>query len=251
MVRFALALALACSGPKPRAAEDAPVARDVPLAEAAAAPNGVSGGNGDLQIRVEWKDVPISMRASPGRTACKTARAPAVAPTTTFGIPDVIVVVEGGMVPATRRRIVLADCALTPRVIAATDVIVESALDRPAKITFAKRGDLAALGTLDKANPISIMLPIAGHAVKLPLESSGIYELTSDGETAWVIAATPPRSTAGVTEADGQLIVRDLAAGSYSVTAWLPPRAGGDARLANGTAKVVGGELTAFVLELE
>src|SRR5262245_34352729 len=43
---------------------------------------------GDAQIRVEWADVPVAARASPGRTPCNTPRAPSVAPTTTWGVPD-------------------------------------------------------------------------------------------------------------------------------------------------------------------
>src|ERR1043165_878967 len=51
-------------------------------------------GNGDVQLRVEWKDVPIEARASAGRTPCNTPRAPSVAPTTTWGAPDIVVMID-------------------------------------------------------------------------------------------------------------------------------------------------------------
>lgn len=258
VARYWPLLLVACSSNKPRTAEDAthaPPSRDAAAATRAidavdvdassAAPS--TAKSGDLQVRVEWKDVPVAMRASPGRTACKTARLPAVMPTTTWGIPDVLVVVEGATIPAKTTRIVLADCALSPRLVAATSIVVESAVERPARLAFAKRGDLTAMTVLDKGTPRLVQLPIAGHAVALPLEPNGIYELTVDTESAWIVAA----AHAGVTEANGALLVRDLAPGTYAVTAWLPPRSGAPAKLAKGSATVVAGDLADVTLELK
>jgi hypothetical protein len=247
-----LLLLVACSGNKPRAKEDAAAVRpDTHAIDAAApavdAPPASNAKTGDLQVRVEWRDVPVPMRASPGRTACKTPRAPVVAPTTTWGIPEIVVIVSGATLPAAPARIVLADCALAPRIVAATAAVVESAVDRPSKITFAKRGDIASLDKLEKGTPRPVQLPIAGHAVTLPLDANGVYELAADGETAWVIASP----AAGVTEPNGQLLVKDLAPGKYDVTAWLPPRAGGAAKLKRGTVTVEAGDLADITLALE
>jgi len=251
---LALVLACACSSKKPRVADDArhtradALATDAPSNAATIdAPPISNAKTGDLQVRVEWKDVPVPMRASPGRTACKTARQPAVAPTTTWGIPEVLVVVEGAAIPPVASHVVLAGCALAPRMIAATTLVLESAVDRPAKVAFAKRGDLASIDKLDKAAPRDIQLPIAGHQVILPLEASGIYELSVDTETAWIVSS----GNAGVTEPNGQLLVKDLAPGKYAVTAWLPPRAGATAKIAKGTATIVAGDLEAVTLELK
>src|SRR5262249_59149827 len=74
------------------------------------------GKTGDVQVRVEGHDVPVAMRASPGRTTCKTPRAPYVAPTTTGGVPDAIVWADGGTAPAGPVRIAWRDCAMVPRV---------------------------------------------------------------------------------------------------------------------------------------
>jgi hypothetical protein len=244
-LRSIVVLLAACSSNKPRTADDAPHTpppRDAPIVVDAPPPVVSSAKTGDLQVRVEWRDVPIPMRASPGRTACKTPRLPAVAPTTMWGIPEVLVVVEGAIIPQPTNRIVFADCALSPRLVAATSVVVESAVDRPAKLQLAKRGE--TLDKLDAGTPRAIQLPIAGHAVALPLDANGIYELTADTEGAWIVA-TP---NAGVTEANGALVVRDLAPGTYAVTAWLPPRAGAAAKLVKGSATVVAGDLADLTL---
>jgi hypothetical protein len=252
IARFVLVLA-ACSSNKPRTAEDAtthapPPPRDTaPIAIDAPAVVPSSAKTGDLQIRVEWKDVPVAMRASPGRTACRTPRAPVVAPTTTWGIPDVLVIVEGVTITSTASRIVLADCALAPRIITASSVVVESAADRPTQLAFTKRGELAALDKLDKGTPRPVQLPIAGHAVALPLDANGVYELAADTESTWIVASP----NAGVTEANGALLVKDLAPGTYAVSAWLPPRAGGPAKLAKGSATIVAGDLADITLELK
>ena len=245
LARYALVVVAACSSNKPRAIEDAPATPREAAVIVDAAPPAIDappGATGDLQVRVEWKDVPIAMRASPGRTACNTPRAPVVAPTTTWGIPDVIVVIDGMRVPARTARVVLADCALSPRVSAATEAVVASAADRPARVTISKRGTLAGLAKLDDGSPRTIYLPIAGHTVAMPLEEGGVYELAADGEKAWIVAAT----NAGVTDANGHFVVRDLAPGSYPVTAWLPTR-----KPVKGTATVTANDLAELVLQLE
>jgi hypothetical protein len=258
VVKRALLLLVACSSSKPRTADDAtraphaPVVIDAPTVAIDAPPPPPANPDaktGDVQIRVEWKDVPIPMRASPGKTACHTPRAPVVAPTTTWGVPDVLVVVEGATLPAPAAapRILLADCALSPRVVAATSAVVESASDKPEKLAFAKRAEIGSLAKLDAGTPRALRLPIAGHEIALPLDANGVYELAIDGETSWVVAST----SAGVTEANGALLVRDLAPGAYPVTAWLPPRAGGQAKLAKGTVTVVAGDLAELTLVLK
>lgn len=252
----AICFVVACSSNKPRGAEDA---AHVPRADAtlvdvrpsdasmgSATPVASTARRGDLQVRVEWKNVPVAMRASPGRTACKTARPAAVAPTTTWGIPDVVVFIDGAVIPPTSARVVLADCVLAPRVLTTSQLVLESAVDRPARVTFAKRATIDVLAEIDTARPRTIQLPIAGHAVALPLDDGGVYELAAGEETAWVIAS----AHAGVTEANGALLVKDLAPGSYAVRAWLPPRAGAPSKLVKGTATVVAGDLAELVIAL-
>src|SRR5262245_51125293 len=109
-----LVVILACSGGKPRppVADDARHVTPPPSPRDGAPPTGV----GDVQVRVEWKNVPLAARSSPGRTPCDTPRAPTVTPTTTWGVPGAAVLVEGVTKDLGEARIVLAGCALAPRV---------------------------------------------------------------------------------------------------------------------------------------
>ena len=250
--RAALAVAVcACSG-KPHPDEVTPVvvARDAApgrAADGAVGAPGDAGATGDLQLRVEWPRVPVVARSSPGRTPCNTPRAPSVAPTTTWGIPDALVVVEG-TAPAgpTEARVTLADCALTPRLVVGTTLVLTSAVDRPARVILRKRGPLAQLVA---GEPIAIALPIAGHTVTVALDAGAIYALETDApepEVAFV-AAIPG---AAVTEATGQVTLHDLAPGAHAVTAWLPPRAGQPARTGHASARITAGDLVELTVPL-
>jgi hypothetical protein len=244
----------ACSG-KPRSEDaGAPVVavRDGGAMANVAAPT--ASGIGDLQVRVEWPNVPVAARTAPGRTPCNTPRAPAVAPTTTWGVPEALVIVDGAPVadPPPAAHVTLAACAIAPRVIVAgASLVITSAADHPAVLALRKHGlagDLAHAAPSPGA-PLAIQLPVAGHAVTAALDAGVIYALATDAaepELAYV-AALP---TAAVTEANGQVIVHRLAAGAHEVTAWLPPRAGQPARLGHATAKVVAGELSELTVTL-
>jgi len=224
-------------------------------AGSSATSSGASSGPGEVHIHVEWADVPVAARASPGRTPCNTPRSPSVAPTTTWGIPDAIVIVDGARVDAAEPRVVLAECALSPRVAVGSSLIVESAADRPASVTLAKRAELPKLESAASgaaAAPRVLRLPIAGHAVAISLDAGGIYELATadkDPETAWIVSPRPGAAVA-VTDASGQAVLHDIPAGAHAVTAWLPPRAGQPARLARGTITVTAGTLAELAVQL-
>ncbi|HEX3765407.1 MAG TPA: hypothetical protein VHW23_42220, partial [Kofleriaceae bacterium] len=164
---------LACGGkPRPEEAALPPAHGDAAPGDAAAgdaAPGDAAAAaprdtTGDLQVRVEWPDVPVAARSSPGRTPCGTPRTPSVAPTTTWGIPDALVVVEGAPRPAAppTARVTLADCMLTPRIATAAALAITSALDHPARLVLRRRGTLEQLGA---GEPVPVQLPIAGHTV--------------------------------------------------------------------------------------
>jgi hypothetical protein len=204
---------------------------------------------GDLQIRVQWPDVPVVARSSPGRTPCNTPRTPSVAPTTTWGVPDALVIVDGAAPPLAAAHLTLADCTLTPRVAVGGSLAITSAVDRPAKLVLRKRASLATLGQLAAGEPIPVMLPIAGHTVTTALEPGAIYSLETDAtdpEVAFVAAI----ANGHVTDASGQAMARGLAAGPHAVTAWLPPRAGQPARTGHGTATVAAGDLAELTVTL-
>lgn len=212
--------------------------------------------HGEIQIRVEWADVPMAARASPGRTPCNTPRATPVSPTPTWGIPDAIVIVDGARADSAESRVVLADCALSPRAAVGSSLVIESAADRPASVALSKRGELSKPESVARGPaagaPRLLRLPIAGHAVSVSLDPGALYELATadkDPETAW-LAAPPSGAAAAVTDTSGQAMLRDVPPGPHAVTAWLPPRAGQPARLARGTVTAAPGQLAELTLQL-
>jgi hypothetical protein len=247
----AFAALVACSG-KPRLeATHVPAREDAAIGDANGSPDAPATrpATGDLQIRVEWPDVPVVARSSPGRTPCNTPRTPWVAPTTTWGVPDALVIVAGAAPLLAGAHVTLADCTLMPRLAVGSTLAITSAVDRPAKLVLRKRGTIANFGQLAAGDPIAVMLPIAGHTVTTALDPGAIYSLETDAadpEITFIVSAPGGY----ITEASGQVIVRDLAVGSHAVTAWIPPRAGQPARLGRGTAMVSSGELAERTITL-
>ncbi len=231
----------ACSGGKPHTAgvDDARHVVATPPVAGDAAP-AVASAVGDAAIHVAWKNVPIVDRTSPGRTPCNTPRAASVAPTTTWGVPDAFVMLDGA--PAGVAQVVLADCALSPRAAVGASLIVASRAERPAQVALRERGTPEAP---IEGKPIAIQLPIAGHAVSVALAPGKVYELAAGDETAWLVAAR-----ALVTDATGTTTWRDLPVGKHTITAWLPPRAGRPAKLAHGTVEVLVGALADATIDL-
>jgi hypothetical protein len=212
------------------------------------------GATGDLQIRVQWPDVPVTARSSPGRTPCRTPRAPSVAPTTTWGIPDALVLVEGAPPSGPPRiaQVTLADCALTPRLVVGASLAVTSAVDRPAKLVLRKRGSVDDLGHLVAGDPIPVQLPIAGHTVTVALDAGAVYSLETDArdpEVAIIVGISDSKDVR-VSDASGHAHARALAPGRHAITAWLPPRAGQPSHLGRGAAQIAAGELTEVTVDL-
>jgi hypothetical protein len=180
-LRAAALFVIACSGGKVKVSEDARSSSPKSDALAALPPAMVHGyrvdpaaKTGDVQIRVEWKDVPQPMRAPGPVTTCGTPRTPALAPSTTWGVPDVLVVVDvdhGKAFDPPRGRVVLAECNFVPRaVIAGPTVTLASAMPGPAAITLQDVARPLAGAALTGTKPRTIHLPIAGHEVEATLE---------------------------------------------------------------------------------
>ena len=244
-------LAAACSSRAAKPAAEEHHAGPPPVPHDATLGPDDAAGKGDVQIRVEWHDVPAIARSSPGRTPCGTARAAAVAPTTTWGIPDAFVVLDlAGAPPEAVPRLVLDKCAVVPRaVVAGKRLELASEADGPAQLALKKRGELRDPAALVDGTPRTIELPIAGHTVAVDLEPGGLYELAPpDGDGAWIVAA--PQPFVAVTEASGQVVLRDVPTGHYAVTAWLPPRAGQPARTGHAEAAVTAGALAEVTVDL-
>jgi hypothetical protein len=206
---------------------------------------------GDVQVRVEWKDVPADARAAPGRTACGTARPAAVAPTVLWGIADVFVAIDAASPSpsATPSTIRLTDCVLAPRAgVAHGTLTIASGMTAPAKLTVQRAGQLPLGGAVKEDKARELYLPIAGHEVEVALDAGSIYRIASGDEVAWVVATDHPY--VAVTEASGNVVMRGVPAGTHAVTAWLPPRSGQPARIAKGTVNVAAGALTDVTLDI-
>ena len=253
-----------CSGSKPKAVEDArhPVA--VGDAGSSAVPPtpvtplgpyrvDTAAKTGDVQIRVEWKEVPAALRASPGPTPCGSAARPALSPTTTWGIPEALVSIEvdhGKPLAPARPRVELADCALAPRLaIAGEALAIASAVEQPQAVTLAEVGHVPLGSPATPGTPRTLYLPIVGHEVEAALTPGSIYTVTfGASETATIVAATTPYLA--ITEPTGQVIVRDVPVGTHPVRAWLPRRGPLEPRSATGTVTVTEGALAEITVDI-
>lgn len=209
--------------------------------------------SGDVQVRVEWRDVPTAALASATRTPCGTAAAPAVSPTTTWGIPDAIVMVDadrGKPLADPEARIVSDGCGVSPRAaVAGSTLVVASVGDRPMRLSLARAqftGRLLAGAAA--APPRAIQLPVIGHDVEIALSPGALYTLAVGAETATVVAAATPYYA--VTEANGQVVLRNIPIGKHAVAALIPARAGQAARMAAGTVTVVANALAEVTVDM-
>ncbi len=257
-MRRALAVVAAACSSHAKPAEDgahaAPhVVEATRVSDAAPAPPTPTGPPGDLQVRIEWHDVPAALRSSPGRTRCGTAQPPALAPTTTWGIPDVFVILSGERgkpAPDPGARVTLEHCAWTPRVIVAGgSLAIASAELEPRPVSLAQATTLDQLETFPPGTAIPVQLPIAGHEATFPLNPGVVYDVAGDGmQPAWIVDGE--KRFVAVTDAAGQAVLRDLPSGTYAVTAWLPPRGGQSGKVAHGEAKVAAGALAEVTVDL-
>jgi len=249
LARVAIVLA-ACGGKtNSPAAEDAkrpPLHGDAtPDPPRDAAPP-ATGGKGDLAVRVEWRDVPVAMRTSPARTPCGTPKPPVVAPTTTWGIPDVFVAIDAPYTGEERAaRMAVGECTVSPRVAVGDYLALASTAPAPVKAVLTKRGELRA-GTVELHDgaATTISLPITGHEARFVLDANSLYELAANGDSAWILSAA-----AAITDASGVATFRDTPSGSRAVYAFLPPR--GTKAMGNGaSAGVTAGALAEVTIQL-
>src|SRR5262249_42212189 len=162
-----LAVLGACSGkPRPEEAARPPAAGDAApgdaAGDAAAHPPGPPRTTRHLPAPVERPDGPGTAPRPPRGPPRRPPPAPPGAPrTTTWGIPDALVLVEGAPragAPPSAARVTLADCALTPRIAAGAALAITSAVDRPTRLVLRKRG---AIDHLAAGDPVPVQLPLA------------------------------------------------------------------------------------------
>ncbi|MFT3698198.1 MAG: hypothetical protein QM831_33965 [Kofleriaceae bacterium] len=206
--------------------------------------------HGDVQIRVEWKDVPTVARSSPGRTACGTAKSASVAPTVTWGIPDVLVMIEvdhGKEIAWQPSRVVLEKCGLSPRLSIGSAAWIASAMEGPVDVSLSTVGTARPLEASDIKQPHVIHLPVIGREVDAG--GSDLVSIVSADDSALVAIAPTPYYA--VTEANGQVVLRDVPVGTFEVRALLPARSGQPAKKAKGTVTVAANALAEVTLSLE
>lgn len=240
---------VACSGktsPPKAVSEDARGSTAAQSDEAGVVP----GGKGEVRIRVEWKDVPALARMSPGRTPCGTPRPPAVEPTTLWGVPDVFVSLDAEATKAhTLARVVVEPCALSPRAaVTGASFTLASATETPAKVSLQHAGTLPLRGAIADDKSRVVYLPIAGHEVEVATDDGAILRVIAGDDDAWIIASENP--FVALTDSSGNVLLRDVPAGTHAITAWLPPRSGQPARIARGEVRVTAGELAEVTVDI-
>jgi hypothetical protein len=274
VARLGILVLVACSSGKPKQIEDATRTHDAAGSSAVSSvgspvpadrpvePSSKLQTTGDVQVRVEWPTMPLAARVSPGASACGAPLPAQVSPTTTWGIPDVVVFVEGAppsttasssgssrMVNAHDARIAIDRCTVTPRTMIGSRITIASAADHPVKASIAKRFGASDPKIGVKAPVIPIALPIAGHEVTVELEADAIYRVGPEGKEVgdgYVVSAT-----AFITDATGVALVKDVPPGKHAVRVWLPPRGGQPARSAKGDVTVEVGDLAEITLTLD
>ena len=259
MKRIVISAVLAACGS--RGGDDARHVGPPPAGSGSGAGSGAGAGiaRGDLQVRVEWPNTPIADRQSRERNRCGLAARPLVEPTTMWGVPDVVVVVDGDVVvpPTTQARVVYSSCALSPRItLAARSVVIGSDTGQPFALNLYALGPSSKLALVETGaasnGERAIELPIAGHEVMADLAENTVYELdratteldrsTNSDETAFIVTS----ANAAVTDASGSALLRGVAAGVHNVSAWQPYVH----KLAHGTVTVVAGQAAELTLEL-
>ena len=160
---------------------------------------------------------------------------PAVAPTTTWGIPDVFVAVDAARCgwTANDARIVLDDCALSPRIaLAATTLAIGSAADAPAKLARAAgRARFRSATARRTASRATCTCRSPATRSTSRSSSAAIYKVTGSrrrrrgsSRTDQPFSRSPRRAATSCCEK-----FRPVHTGC---TAWLPPRSGQSARRA-------------------
>jgi hypothetical protein len=246
VTRLAIAVgALAACGGK-RQPVDRDAAAAVADGDAARAIDAAPPGGG-LTVRVEWKDAPAAVRASPGRDACGDPRDPYVRVHTLHGVADVVVWVDD-LAPARDRapaaaRVAVRGCRLDPPVQAL------GGADGELLLTLAREAradaELRWTDELGDGSPAVVIahaaLPVAGHTVSVALDRPWLVEVRSDAAVDPAFVVVPPHRHVAVTDASGAATLDGIPPGDHTVKAWLRGVAGEPARVASGTVAVPDG----------
>lgn len=267
----ALALALAACAGKPTATRgDGAGSGGVrpsaaaPDARAAAVPDDVPGARagyqhaataGTIEVRVEWASAPSTQRDSPGLSACGAPLPPRVRVHTLGGVAGVLVIADvpagRGFPPdaaAAELAVEIDGCVPSPPVLVRgsmpTELTVRSLDRRPHLVTISSvvaltSGQALADVREPGADLPAVRLSWAGAAVRREIREPTLLRVAAaDAPAHPTFVAVLGTPYAGVTDETGAVSLGAAPAGTYPVTAWLPPRAGAPARSARGSVTV-------------
>ena len=214
-------------------------------------------GGGTIAVTVQWPDAPAAMRASPGVTACATARPPRARIGALHGVAGAVVMIDGNVASgriaaAAPVRLTVRDCALAPSTMVATagaTLEVQAQDDAGHAIAIAELGPawsaVAASEVVTRAR-----LPAWGHTVALPMAAAGVRRIEADGAADAAYVDVTDQPYAAVTAEDGSAALTQVPAGTHAIVAWLPPAAGQPALIARGKATVVAGDRVELTLRM-
>jgi hypothetical protein len=223
--------------------------------------SGSTPTGGIVEAKVEWKDAPATVRASPGRDPCGGPRRGRRIHTL-WGVADAVVIIEGAdaaTAPATPVRIAVRDCELVPLVTVApaapAAIDLYDADQRRHVVTLEGSialDQLATAATTATKKARRAVLAWAGSEVEVTAAEPGAIGLALDAtpdDLAWVVVA-PPHARIGVTDDTGAVSFTGLSAGTHAVTAWLPPAGGQPGKLVTGTVAVETDKLVKLTLDI-
>ena len=210
----------------------------------AASGQGTGGGNGAIDVTVEWLAPPAALLASPGRNACGAPLRPPVAIDALGGVYGAVVTLEGGAPrpepPADKAppvELAVKDCQVTPRALrlarAGEPLLVVNDDQRRHEVSLSRLGAEAA--------PIAVVpLALVGQTVAVPLERAGVVRAaTAEDPAAASFVVVPEHGGVAVSDEHGKVRFDAVAPGTYSIAVWYPPVAKGEAPIERRAEVVV------------
>ncbi len=262
--RLALPLALAVvagacscgsksSGTGPVSPGDAGGERKV--AEAGGAAPASGGGDGSIEVTVEWLAPPAALLASAGRNRCGAPLRAPVAIDALGGVAGAVVTLEGMSRPVAASpktapaELAVVDCQVTPRALRLAGpgqpLLVINDDERRHEVALARLGSEAA--------PVAVVpLALVGETVAVPLERPGVVRAaTAEDPAAVSFVVVPEHADVAVSDEHGKVRFDAIPAGKYTVAVWHPPVAKGEAPIERrAEVSVSGGSVASATVSL-
>jgi hypothetical protein len=208
------------------------------------------GSGGRVKVRVEWKDAPAAMRASPGRDGCGEQRPGYARVHTLQGVADVVVWIEGesGAPPDRPATVTVRRCHLEPAVqIGVGELRVTSLVEGRVSISIDSTDALDGPAKQDEV--AELVLPVVGHTAAVAI-APWVTRVHADVAADPAYVVTPPVPHAAVTDDTGAAMFDGVSEGEHGIVAFLHAGADQPARMVRGTVTVKAGEAVDVVLSL-